>query len=165
MLNETSINETEVFSTLKQKEKEIKVAYKRPSSINEIRNLEERKLSWRIFRFTEELYLGPLGNYLAILTHGEKSYDKIFKETDDLSIMERALRMREIILKNGGSLDYLLSLIPRTEEEEDILKCAKNNGFPLNHMLSNDEKVAAARQYLNTMGISPADDNIEPRTR
>lgn len=73
--------------------------------------------------------------------------------------------MRDTILRHGGSLDYLLSLVPKTSEELDILMCAKNNGFPLNHMLSNDEKVAAARQYLNTMGISPADDNIEPRTR
>lgn len=112
-----------------------------------------------------ELYIGPLENYLTVLTHGEGCYDKPFEETDDLSILERAVRMRDTILRHGGSLDYLLSLVPKTSEELDILMCAKNNGFPLNHMLSNDEKVAAARQYLNTMGISPADDNIEPRTR
>ena len=163
MLNETSTHENKVFSTLKQTETHI--TEKRPSSINEIRNWEQRQKELRLFQLAKELYIGPLENYLTILTRGEGSYDKPFKETDDLSILERAVRMRDTILKHGGSLEYLLSLVPRTEEEQDILVCAKNNGFLLNHTLSNDEKVAAAQQYLNTMGISPTDDNIEPRTR
>ncbi len=166
MLNGTSIPTHEIEEILRKlKQTETPITEKRPSLFNEIRNLEQRQKELRLFHLAKELYIGPLENYLTVLTHGEGSYNKPFEETDDLSIVERAVRMRNTILKHGGTLENILNLVPKTEEEQDILMCAKNNGFPLNHTLSNNEKVAAAQQYLNTIGISPTNDNLEPRTR
>lgn len=166
MLNETSIATHEIEEILRKlRQTETPITEKRPSSFNEIHNLEQRKKELETFLLANELYIRPLENYLTVLTHGEGNYSKPFEETDDLSVLERIVRLRDTILKHGGTLENILSLVPRTEEEQDILVYAKNNGFPLNHTISNDEKVAAARQYLNTMGISPTDDNMEPKTR
>ena len=63
MLNGTSIATHEIEEILKKlKQTEIPITEKRPSSFNEIHNLEQRQKELRLFQLANELYIGPLEN-------------------------------------------------------------------------------------------------------
>lgn len=155
----------EIEDLLKELEEQTSIIKQSPSSLEEIHNIEQRQKELKRFQLINELYVIPLEHYLNAVNYKNGNYSRAYMDNNDFSISERISRLRNALLRQGCTLEQILSFVPKTVEEVVVLTYAKENGLALNPALSNVEKVANAQKYLDTIGISPFDNNTEHKNR
>lgn len=118
----------------------------KPSEIEKMG--EENKANYKFqFNTSLQVYVNPLEKMVINLLNNANK-EKYSYNVDDLSISERVKLFSDILVKSGYSKEEVDSLVPRTEEEFDIIADAISNGFDDSNILKNEIRVAEAKNYL-----------------
>ncbi len=88
-------------------------------------------------------------NVLNALAYVKEKYSY---NVDNLSILEMVALYGKVLRQSGYTKEQLISLVPKTEEETDLLAKAINNGFDDSNILDNETRISEARYFLENLG-------------
>ena len=108
----------------------------KPSEIDELKGYD--RLDYKIqFYKSLRIYVKPLEKLVKNMLNSANKV-KYSYDVDDLSIFERVKVYNNILIRSGYTKEQLASLLPKTEEEVDILAKAFENGFRDTNILDNE---------------------------
>lgn len=103
------------------------------------------------FNFALQIYVKPLET-LVINLLANANKEKYFYDVTNLSILDRVTLFKDILTKSGYKEEQLKSLLPKTEEEADLIAVAIKRGFDDSNLLDNETRINAAREFLQNLG-------------
>ena len=122
----------------------------KPSEIDELEGYD--RLDYKIhFYKSLRIYVKPLEKLVKnMLDRANK--EKYSYDIEDLSIFERVKVYNNILIRSGYTKEQIGSLLPKNEEEVDVLSLAFENGFKDICVLDNETRVLKAKNYLQSLG-------------
>ncbi len=125
----------------------------KPSEIDELEGYD--KIDYKIhFNKALLVYVKPLERLAKNLLDNANK-EKYSYKVDDLSITERILLFKKILLHSGYTKEQIDSLLPKTEKDADLLAKAFENGYKEIGIMDNETRVKEARDFLQNLGIKP----------
>lgn len=118
----------------------------KPSEIEELEEFDRLDYK-KQFNKSSRIYVKPLEKLV------KKMLDSVNKEkyvynVDDLLIFERVKLFNSILIRSGYTKEQIVSLLPKTEEEVDLLAKAFENGFKELTIMDNETRVLEARSFF-----------------
>lgn len=122
----------------------------KPSEIDELTGYD--RIDYKIqFNKSLRIYVKPLEKLVKRMLDGANK-EKYIYDVADLSIFERVKLYNSILLHSGYTKDQLANLLPKTEEEVDLLAQAFENGFHDLDIIDNETRVKEAKKFLQSLG-------------
>lgn len=123
----------------------------KPSEIEKLNDFE-KAIYKKKFNATLQIYVKPLETLVTNLLNSANKENYSY-DVSNLSIIDRVTLFGDILTKSGFAPGQL---VPRTEEEVDLLAQAINKGFDDSNLLDNETRINAAREFLQNLeeGIS-----------
>lgn len=127
-----------------------KITQIKPSEIQDQKDIIKRENFQMRFNNVKEIYVKPLEKLLKyrLSQLNQQIYNV---DLSDLSIEESIKVLKKQLLNIGFESSQLLSFVPKTVKEVSIIILAKENGFDDSALLSNEDKVNHAIEYLNNL--------------
>lgn len=138
---------------------------KKPEEIMKNPDFVERKKEEYRFQVLNEIFIFPLKEFADRISSkmGQKPFDAL--QLEPLSISERLLKLRSYLVTKGCTVEMMSRLIPKTEQECDLLLNARKMGFSLgfeqNQSLDNAERILRASNYLESLSVSDFDISLD----
>lgn len=122
----------------------------KPSEIESLEGYD--RVDYKIqFNKSLRIYIKPLEKLVMnLLANANK--EKYMYNVDDLSIIERLKLYNSILIHSGYTKKQLANLLPKTEEEVDLLAKAFENGFKDSNVIDNETRVLEAKNFLQSLG-------------
>jgi len=153
---ERLLNQEEIDHLLKQ----LQIQKSQPSilditqrDIDRISDIALRTQRQIQFDNVNDLYVKPL-EHLYLFYCNQKGKTSRIPDLGDISIMSKISRLREVLLSVGFTGPQLADLVPKKEEEVSLLISAMKKGFKNDKMYNNENRLTAAKSYLDSMGMS-----------
>lgn len=126
----------------------------KPSEIETLERYD--RIEYKIqFNKSLRIYIKPLEKLVMnLLANANK--EKYMYNVDDLSIIERLKLYNNILVHSGYTKEQLANLLPKTEEEVDLLAKAFENGFKDSNVIDNETRVLEAKNFLQSLGKDKA---------
>mgnify|MGYP001072350514 CR=1 FL=1 len=131
---------------------------KKPEEIMNNPDFVERKKEEQRFQVLNEMFIFPLKEFADRISSkmGQPLFDVY--QLEGLSIAERLLKLRSYLVARGCTVEMMNRLIPKTEQECDLLLNARKMGFSLgfeqNQSLDNEDRILRASNYLESLSVS-----------
>lgn len=122
----------------------------KPSEIEKLEEVERHNYKDQ-FHKSLEVYVKPLEKLVKKLLDSVNK-EKYTYNVDNLSILERVSLYRNVLTQSGFTKEQLTSLVPKTEDEFDLLAKALANGFDDKNILDNETRVREAKEFLQSLG-------------
>ncbi len=118
----------------------------KPSEIEKLNDFE-KAIYKKKFNISLQAYVKPLETLVTNLLNSANK-EKYSYDVSNLSIIDRVTLFGDILTKSGFAPEQL---VPRTEEEVDLLAEAINKGFDDTNILDNETRISAAREFLQNL--------------
>ncbi len=122
----------------------------KPSEIEKLEDFE-KVIYQRQYSSLLQIYVKPLEKLVTNLLN-RANKEKYSYNVDNLSILEMVALYGKVLRQSGYTKEQLISLVPKTEEETDLLAKAINNGFDDSNILDNETRISEARYFLENLG-------------
>lgn len=120
----------------------------KPDEISNIKDIVERNKLQTKFGYVNKLYIDPLKKLLLACHKNNKSP---IPNIDNLSIIERINAYRKALITLGFTPAQLGELVPKDEEEVDLIVSAMEKGFEEQKTGNNKDRLIEARNYLSSL--------------
>lgn len=151
-IDNLNISVDDINDLIKEIEIQTSLIRKKPSEIKSNLNTIERQKELYNYELLNKIYVLPLMEMANRISLRLKNKELTFTSLDDLSIMGRMMVIRNYLTSVGCRLEDITQLIPKNENEVNILFRAYKNGYSLdfdeNQPLSNSSRVQRAIDYL-----------------
>lgn len=124
----------------------------KPSEIERMEEFERTKYKEQFNNYLQ-VYVRPLEKLVANLLDNANR-EKYSYNVDDLSMLERVTLYGNILMHSGYTKEQLTSLVPKTEDEVDLLARAIMNGFDDSKIIDNETRVTEAQNFLSSLDKS-----------
>lgn len=122
----------------------------KPSEIEALEGYD--RVDYKIqFNKSLRIYVKPLERLVTNLLNNANK-EKYMYNVDDLSIIERLKIYNSILIHSGYTKKQLANLLPKTEEEVDLLAKAFENGLKEATFMDNETRILEARDFLRSIG-------------
>lgn len=156
----------DINSIIQELEMKTSFIRKTPDEIMKNEDFIEMKREQVRFELLNEMLVLPLKELANRISDRPNILPFDMSQLDKLSIMGRVMKLRTYLMSKGCTIQTIEQLIPKTEEEFDILLNAKklgfNLGFDKNQPLDNKSRISRAQTYLEQVSV---DSNYDESAR
>lgn len=137
----------------KEAENDVSIVRKTPDMIEKTIDITKKEQELAKFNLLNELYVLPIMELAQRVSFATSGQNIVIPGFDNFSIAGRMFKLRDYIVSKGYKVDAIISLLPKSTTEVNLLLQAKEKGFDLgfNNIpdLTNQNRLQRAQYFLN----------------